>query len=71
MSTEKNQAHATPDGLQPLAEAIVAVRWLSASHLIEELTKEMAREFKTSRPRPRNRAMGFNSNDKPLRNRQQ
>ena len=40
------------------------IRWESANTFIEAQTKSMAREFKCSRPRPRNRAMGFKGFDK-------
>jgi len=43
---------------------------VSANHLIEAQTRAIEREFKCSRPRPRNRAMGFagRDNDFPARN---
>jgi len=40
---------------------------VSANAFIEAQTKQMEREFKCSRPRPRNRAMGFKGSDKPKR----
>ncbi len=33
--------------------------WESAHDFIERQTRKIAREFKTSRPKPRNKAMGF------------
>jgi hypothetical protein len=40
------------------------VRWESANAFIEAQTRQMAREFKRSNPRPRNRAMGFTGQHK-------
>jgi hypothetical protein len=40
---------------------------VSAGCLSEQITASLAREFKTSRPRPRNRAMGFKGTDKPTK----
>ena len=40
------------------------VRWESANTVIEAQTRAIAREFKTSKPRPRNRAMGFRGDDR-------
>ena len=41
-----------------------SIRWESANVFIEAQTRQIAREFKTSRPRPRNRAMGFYGDDR-------
>lgn len=38
---------------------------VSASEFIEQQTKQIEREFKCSRPQPRNKAMGFYGTDKP------
>jgi hypothetical protein len=35
------------------------IRWESGDVFVEAQTRQIAKEFKTSRPRPRNRAMGF------------
>ena len=35
------------------------IRWESGDVFVEAQSRQIAREFKTSRPRPRNRAMGF------------
>jgi len=43
------------------------IRWEDANKFIERQTKEIEREFKTSRPKPRNRAMGFRGDDWPRR----
>lgn len=40
------------------------ITWVSANTLIEEQTKNIAREFKSSRPKPRNSAMGFRQEPK-------
>ena len=40
---------------------------VSANDFIEAQTKQIEREFKCSKPRPRNRAMGFKGSDKPKR----
>lgn len=42
-----------------------SITWVSANELIERQTREMARTFKASRPRPSNRRMGFNGSDRP------
>ena len=39
--------------------------WIPANTFIEEQTRQIEREFKTSRPRPRNKAMGFRGTDRP------
>jgi hypothetical protein len=39
------------------------IHWISANTLIQAQTQQIADEFKTSRPRPRNRAMGFKGRD--------
>lgn len=36
---------------------------ISAGQLSEMITKQISREFKCSRPRPRNKAMGFYGKD--------
>ena len=41
--------------------------WRSASSIGEEITRQLAREFAHSKPRPRNRAMGFSGTDKKPR----
>ena len=38
---------------------------ISANRFIELQTKQIEREFKCSKPRPRNKAMGFKGSDKP------
>ena len=43
------------------------IRWVSANDFIETQTREFSRNFTSSRPRPRNRAMGFKGDDKPKR----
>jgi len=40
------------------------IHWVSANSLIEEQTRQIAREFGNSRPRPRNRQMGFKQEPK-------
>lgn len=45
----------TPPPLPPL---------FSANDFIERQTRNIEREFATSRPRPRNRAMGFKGSDR-------
>lgn len=35
------------------------VRWVSAHTIIEANTRALEREYRSSRPKPRNRAMGF------------
>lgn len=45
----------------------IDVHWESAQKFIERQTVEIMREFKTSRPRPRNKRMGFR--DEPRRRR--
>jgi len=40
---------------------------VSANEFIEAQTKQIEREFRCSRPRPRNRAMGFKEIIKPKR----
>jgi len=41
--------------------------WKSATEFIEKQTVKIAKEFKTSNPRPRNKVMGFKGNDRPKR----
>ncbi len=41
--------------------------WRSASSIGEEITRQLAEEFAHSKPRPRNRAMGFSGTDKKPR----
>lgn len=43
---------------------------ISAHHLIEAQTKRIAKLWKSSRPRPRNRVMGFKGYDGPRKERQ-
>lgn len=43
------------------------IRWVSAHKWIEAQTARMARELKSSRPKPSNRRMGFKGEDKPRR----
>lgn len=52
----------TPPPLPPL---------FSANDFIEAQTRQLEREFATSRPRPRNKAMGFKGSDKPQRQKPQ
>lgn len=40
---------------------------MSAGHIAEAQTRRIEREFHCSRPRPRNRAMGFTGQDGPKR----
>jgi len=40
---------------------------ISANAFIEAQTRQMEKEFKSSRPSPRNRAMGFKGSDKRSR----
>ena len=42
------------------------IRWESAGNLCERLTLEIKREFKMSKPKPRNRAMGFYGDDREI-----
>jgi hypothetical protein len=44
------------------------VTWVSAHLIAEQQTRQMARDFKTSRPAPRNRAMGFRGIDRAKSN---
>jgi len=39
------------------------ITWVPAQSISEEQTRQIAREFCSSRPAPRNRAMGFNGKD--------
>ena len=41
--------------------------WTNAASIGEEITRQLAREFAHSKPRPRNRAMGFSGTDKKPR----
>jgi len=41
----------------------IPIHWISANAFIEDQTRQIAEEFKTSNPRPRNRAMGFRGRD--------
>lgn len=41
------------------------VTTISASQIQEDQTRSIIREFGSSKPRPRNRAMGFKEEDKP------
>lgn len=41
------------------------IHWIPANLFVEEQTRLIAAEFKTSRPRPRNWAMGFRGTDRP------
>ena len=43
------------------------IRWVSGNDFVEHQTKEFAKRFTSSRPRPRNKAMGFKGSDKPKR----
>lgn len=45
------------------------VTWVSANAFIEQQTRDIEREFKCSRPRPRSRAMGFSGAEKVQRRR--
>lgn len=47
------------------------IRWVSAHLLSEAITKQLEREYASSRPRPRNRAMGFRGEDKVKKRRDQ
>jgi len=40
---------------------------ISANEFIEAQTRQMEREFKSSRPKPRNKAMGFKGEGKRAR----
>jgi hypothetical protein len=40
---------------------------VSANDFVEAQTRSIAKEFKCSRPRPRNRAMGFRGEDRKRR----
>jgi hypothetical protein len=41
------------------------INWQSANDFIEKQTRDIEREFKTSRPKPRNRHMGFKGEKRP------
>lgn len=41
------------------------ITWVSANALIEHQTRRIAQEFCSSKPKPRNKAMGFKGTDKP------
>jgi hypothetical protein len=41
--------------------------WTNAASIGEEITRQLAEEFAHSKPRPRNRAMGFSGTDKKPR----
>jgi hypothetical protein len=40
---------------------------ISGDEFVARQTRQIEREFKCSRPKPRNRAMGFKGNDRPKR----
>jgi hypothetical protein len=42
---------------------------VSANEFIEAQTRQIEREFKCSKPRPRNKAMGFKGDDRPRKKR--
>ena len=42
---------------------------VSGDKFVAAQTNRLEKEFKCSRPKPRNRAMGFNGSDKPKRER--
>ena len=52
-------------------EEVGKIKWVSGNEFVEQQTKEFSRNFTSSRPRPRNRAMGFKGDDKPKKKRNQ
>jgi hypothetical protein len=40
------------------------IKWFSMHAVIEARAEEFAREFKSSRPKPRNRSMGFRDEER-------
>ena len=45
------------------------VRWVSANTIIEANTRAIEREYRSSRPKPRNRAMGLRGEEPRLNDR--
>jgi hypothetical protein len=46
-----------------------SVRWEPAQDVVSRQTERISREFMTSRPKPRNRVMGFSGDDRGARRR--